>query len=375
MDSEDIIERLEIEWQCIEEALQKNNIDSVDTVKGNINLLLLLQCYQDIHVNKEKLAALAKTLRYLHNKNLATLDTMDYISTDDESEELISVKTFNNVACCSKYAVYIDDNQAVINDTPNRHIKGEFTAVSASANYVIFLHKNGSIVSLCGDSNEYTHIANNSYYVSIACGACHFTALKADGSLDTLMIDSVKKSVPPGNDFIKVASGAYHSVALRSNGTVVTWGDNSWKQYTDSPVDGNHKDIACGDWHSLALKNDGSVVSWGSNRDGQRNHTPTHKDFIAIACGSIHSAALRINGTVLIWYDDQVKHMFNSFIRVYASYNSVAAINRHGVVTVCNIVKNSIDRHTSEKSRYVKVACGTEFCMALDANGQVDIVK
>ena len=96
-------------------------------------------------------------------------------------------------------------------------------------------------------------------------------------------------------------------MATRTDGTLVSWGDNTYGQVTNTPT-GTFSAVAAGGWHSVAIRTDGTLVSWGFNgfggADGVVNNTPAGI-FSAIAAGSAHSLAIRPNGTLVSWGSDQ----------------------------------------------------------------------
>ncbi|MCW5553604.1 MAG: hypothetical protein KIS67_15770 [Verrucomicrobiae bacterium] len=132
--------------------------------------------------------------------------------------------------------------------------------------------------------------------------ACHFLALRADGTVVRWDSSSLppKTDVPLGlTDVVAVAPGAAHCLALRADGTVVAWGEN-WAGQTDVPSGlTNAVAVAAGWSHSLALRADGTVVAWG-NPD-QINVPAGLSNVAAVAAGFAHSLALRADGRIIAW--------------------------------------------------------------------------
>lgn len=105
--------------------------------------------------------------------------------------------------------------------------------------------------------------AGLSNVVSIAAGACHTLALKADGTVTAWgaggtnagLNDDGQSIVPVGLSNVVVVAGGYlYSVALQSAGTVVAWGDDAYGE-TDVPdrLTGV-KAISAGGFHGLAVR-------------------------------------------------------------------------------------------------------------------------
>ena len=49
----------------------------------------------------------------------------------------------------------------------------------------------------------------------------------------------------------------------------------------------------------MALKSDGSIISWGDDSDNQVTNTPSGTNFTAIAGGGYHSMALSVSAVPL----------------------------------------------------------------------------
>ena len=138
---------------------------------------------------------------------------------------------------------------------------------------------------------------------SIAAGAYHSLALKADGTVVGWGDNSHGQTTIPGGltNVVAIAAGANHSLALQSNGTVLGWGDNTYGQ-TNIPAGlSNVVAIAAGADHSLALQSNGTVVAWGDNSFGETNVPTGLSNVVAIAAGVNHSLALKSDGTVVGW--------------------------------------------------------------------------
>jgi hypothetical protein len=102
-------------------------------------------------------------------------------------------------------------------------------------------------------------------------------------------------------DVILIAAGGAHGLALTKKGTVLSWGDNGYKQTSIPKGLKTVIQIAGGNAHSLAIKKDGTVVAWGSNASGQTKVPAGLKTIVQVAGGLDHSLALKKDGTVIAW--------------------------------------------------------------------------
>ena len=84
---------------------------------------------------------------------------------------------------------------------------------------------------------------------------------------------------------------------MAQNGPIVSWGDDSQGQVSNTPTGNDFVSIAGGGSHSLALKTDGSIVSWGYDWYGLVSNTPPGNDFVSITGGNWHSLALKTDGS------------------------------------------------------------------------------
>ncbi|MFO7660421.1 MAG: RCC1 domain-containing protein, partial [Candidatus Cloacimonadaceae bacterium] len=99
----------------------------------------------------------------------------------------------------------------------------------------------------------------------------------------------------PGTNYMDIAAGDQHSVALRTDGTLIAMGLNSAGQ-TTVPAGNNYTMISAGYRHNLALRSDGSIATWGYSSGGLGN-VPTVGTFIDISAGRDFSVALKANTT------------------------------------------------------------------------------
>jgi alpha-tubulin suppressor-like RCC1 family protein len=182
--------------------------------------------------------------------------------------------------------------------------------------------------------------AGNGPYTSLAAGAYHSLALRADGSLYTWgwnfygQLGTGTRSLSAADDnpypaqvsgtYTQIVAGIYHSLALRADGSLYSWGSNDQGQLGLGPnagnlissptlVPGTYMVFAAGFYHTLALAANGTLYTWGGNSDGQlgngtsgtNTNTPTATSMVnlysRIAAGALHSLALRADGTLWAW--------------------------------------------------------------------------
>lgn len=167
-------------------------------------------------------------------------------------------------------------------------------AVSAGANFSLFLTTNGTV--LCAGDNS-----------AKQCGPSGGGA---------------SQPVVAFTGAVAVAGALYHASALRSDGSVWSWGTNAYglgdgattTSSTPIQVQGLTQvtALATSWFHSLAVTADGHVWAWGANEygqlgDGTRVSKPTPvqvvglENVVAVTTGRYHSLALRSDGSVWAW--------------------------------------------------------------------------
>jgi alpha-tubulin suppressor-like RCC1 family protein len=195
-------------------------------------------------------------------------------------------------------------------------------------------------------TNTPQRVGSDTNWQAVAAGF-HTVALRADGTLwawganrsgqlgnGTFTTNdpggiNTPQQVATNSDWQTIAAGATHTVALRANGTLWTWGNNFNGQLglgtntkTNTPQrigsDTNWQAIAASD-HTAALRADGTLWAWGRNESGMlgigtNTHTNTPQrvgtaaNWQAVAAG-LHTVALRADGTLWAWggnYDGQL---------------------------------------------------------------------
>lgn len=140
---------------------------------------------------------------------------------------------------------------------------------------------------------------------SVAAGASHTLAIRADGSLAGWGRASHEQVTLPqdlqAGGVTQVSGGALHSVALTVAGKVRAWGHNYSGQCNVPIWLEGVVQVAAGDAHSMALTQSGSVVCWGNNAFGECAVPAGMPPVSQIAAGGMHSVGLAATGNVLCW--------------------------------------------------------------------------
>lgn len=164
--------------------------------------------------------------------------------------------------------------------------------------------------------------ASLSNVVSVAGGANHSLALRADGTV-TAWGDAAQTNMPPGmSNIIAISAGDAHSVALREDGRIFVWGSSNSGQYNVPIHLTNAVAISAGAGFTLAQRADGSVVGWGFNNNGETSVPFGLGNVVGFAAGGASSLALRNDGTVVAWAANG-----NGQTNVPAGLNHVGAVS------------------------------------------------
>ncbi len=163
-----------------------------------------------------------------------------------------------------------------------------------------------------------------------------------------------------------IAAGAFHTVGLCSDGTVVSCGDDTFRQ-CETDEWSRIIAVAAGAYHTLGLHADGTVISCGRNSENQCN-TADWRDIVAIAAADYASFGLRSDGTVLV-------SGFNSYPDI-PGWNHITAI-RGGTYNVAALTESGdallshVTARSERLSSLVDLAVTTAFAAGLKADGTV----
>jgi len=220
-------------------------------------------------------------------------------------------------------------------------------------------------------------------YITIAAGAAHSLALRADGSLVQWGATSAGQTAnaPAASErFIAIAAGDNHNLALRADGSLVQWGSTAFGAANNFPPSiERFIAIAAGGVHNLALRADGSLVQWGSTSSNQTaNAPPSSERFIAIAAGSTHSLALRADGSLTQWGNTSLGQAANAplsnerFIAIAAGDSHNLALRADGsVVQWGNASFGQADNAPPSTERFIAIDAGGTHSLALRADGSL----
>ena len=200
-------------------------------------------------------------------------------------------------------------------------------------------------LGLGGTDNQSTpqQVGSRTDWVAVSAGSYHSLALSSDGTLWSWGVvdsgrlgrdaDAAHPADEPGQvgtdgDWVSVAAGAYHSMALKADGSLWAWGDNTSGELGDGTTIGRSSPVHIGDaaWtavvggsgFTLALKADGSLWTWGYHTHGELGRpvdssNPAESpgrvegaaDWVAIAAGESHCLGVRADGGLWTWgYND-----------------------------------------------------------------------
>src|SRR4029079_7744975 len=99
---------------------------------------------------------------------------------------------------------------------------------------------------------------------------------------------------PPGGTFRAVAAGDFHGVAITTDGTLVSWGDDSHGEVTDTPKP-NKKDfvaVAAGSAFSVAIDSKGKLFAWGTKSFLLTDVNNDTRRYSAVAAGAANIVAI-----------------------------------------------------------------------------------
>ena len=192
-------------------------------------------------------------------------------------------------------------------------------------------------------------------------GVCHILALKTDGSLWALGLNTsgqlgdgtssnttirVPTKVGTENNWKNVTAGIGYSLGVKKNGTLWGWGVNSHGTLGDGSIINKLVQVQIGienNWKSVSastasfgLKNDGTLWAWGNNNSGQLGDGTfvdkilpiqiiENNKFKSVSTAGPSSFAITTNGNLLAWGNNS-----NGQLGLGVQYNIVNIPTRVG---------------------------------------------
>ncbi len=175
-------------------------------------------------------------------------------------------------------------------------------------------------------------------------------------------------------DVVSIAAGAEHSLALRADGTVVAWGSNLDGESDTSSAPAHPVSLAGGDGSSFALLPDGSVVGWGNTHWGAHDIPAEARDLIGLVCGVQSVVGVKRDGTVIAWggsnwaAQNDVPAGLSDVVQVAAGYGFTMALKADGEVLTWGEKTPSPRR---QATNVIAVAAGWDHALLLQADGKV----
>jgi hypothetical protein len=182
-------------------------------------------------------------------------------------------------------------------------------AVAASDNCFAALDGSGTAYRWmlgCQPTNP-TAISSNTIAIAVGCGSgCAGIggAVSESGIVSQWnYAGNLLAPIPTDlSNVVAVSCGALHFLALRADGTVAAWGKPAQASVTNVPPGlSNVIGIAAGLDHNAVLKKDGTVVAWGQNNMGQTNVPIGLSNVVSLSAGTSFTLAVRADGTVVGW--------------------------------------------------------------------------
>lgn len=184
-----------------------------------------------------------------------------------------------------------------------------------------------------GSVSSPVQVGTDTHWTSVACGADHLLARRADGTLWTwgrnmdgeLGNGSFAHSTRPAQvalagSWVAIVCGARHSMALRADGSLHAWGSNVEGQTgvgarrtpAQSGLGAAWLSASAGSDFTTALRTDGTAWASGANLDGQLgDSTALNRSFLtpvsgtgaysSLSSGSAHTLAMHTDGTLWGW--------------------------------------------------------------------------
>lgn len=201
--------------------------------------------------------------------------------------------------------------------------------------------------------------------VAIAAGESHTVALYADGTVNTIgMNSSLTRS---WRDIIAISAGRNRTTALKKDGTVMLAGCSihekaESEKWTDIIA------IANGTLHTVGLKRDGTVVTVGDNRWGKCD-VSSWRDIKAIAAGHNYTLGLDKFGRIIVAGRAPEEYLswgrWKNVKAIAGGYKHCAALTNEGVAVIAG---NGGVQETLGGNN-VELGAGMKFTVVRKANG------
>ncbi len=192
--------------------------------------------------------------------------------------------------------------------------------------------------------------------VSIAAGAFHNCALRADDSVYCWGATSQGQSTPPAGSFVQLSAGGTYTCGIRADGSLACWGADDFGRAT--PPAGTFTQVSAGIYHACGVRTDGSLACWGWNDYGQS--TPPAGTFRQVTAGWSFSCGLRTDDTVVCWGEQAYGASAPPGGRFLLDRNRNIALLRHSQQWECGLLglRLCAGKATPPAGTFTKIAAG-----------------
>jgi len=243
-------------------------------------------------------------------------------------------------------------------------------AIASGANFNLALDSNGSVWSWGAGGNG--QLGNG-----VAAAQSYLAQVKTDASTSL-------RGATLADPVVSLACGNSHAIAITASHTAWGWGDNSHYELGLSTTGDKLyakpltaitgvSSAECGGAFTLFLTTGGNVKSLGLNTKGQLGNNLTDgvdqvnlqnvvdsngvaiTSIVQVAAGADFALALTSSGTVYAWGSNQYGTLGNGSVDGNKHAQAMLVMQAPGI-PLANIVQ---------------IACGTDFCLALDSQGRI----
>lgn len=171
-------------------------------------------------------------------------------------------------------------------------------------------------------------------------------------------------------------SGNKPNFCIISNKALVSWGDDSFNQVSNTPSDSNYKHISVGYFHCCAVKLDGSLASWGRDNYNQVSNTPTSNDFSLVECGDGFTIALKTDGSIIGWGRNDFNQISNipignDYINITTERSVIIALKSDGSLIAWGFNQDNLISSLPSGNNFVEVKCAYRHALALKSDGSL----